>query len=77
LKIIDIRDNSLFNKYHLPEAINISFYNLLSNPDNYLNKQDNYLIVCEYGIKSKKTSEILNNMGYHTSSMDGGMCKIV
>ena len=46
----------------------ISIYHLLANPDKYLKKDKEYLIICEKGIKSKKTSEILNKMGYHTHS---------
>ena len=46
----------------------ISIYQILANPDKYLSKDKEYLIVCEHGVKSKKTCEILNNMGYHTYS---------
>ncbi len=41
-------------------------YQILASPNKYLLKDEEYLIVCERGIQSKKVSEILNNMGYHT-----------
>ena len=44
----------------------ILIYQLLANPNKYLSKNEEYLLVCEHGIQSKKLSEILNNMGYHT-----------
>ena len=41
-----------------------------------LNKKDEYLLVCEYGIKSKKTSQILSRQGYQTYNLIGGMRRI-
>jgi rhodanese-related sulfurtransferase len=71
--IIDIRNKEQYDKYHMDGSINIPFYNLITNPDQYLDKNKTYLIVCDYGLKSKKTSEILNNMGYLTKSICGGI----
>ena len=44
----------------------INFTDLILYPQKYLKKESKYLILCEYGIKSKKVSKILNNMGYET-----------
>ena len=71
--IIDIREEDEYRVKHLEKAINIPFTKLIIQPGNYLNKYNKYLLVCEYGIKSKKTAEILNKMGYNTISLDGGM----
>lgn len=71
--IIDIRDSFSYQKHHLEKAINIPFTKLIINPENYLNKNNNYLLICEYGIKSKKTSIILNKLGYKTYSLANGM----
>ena len=71
--IIDIRDNLSYQRKHIKNAINISFINLIINPKKHLNKTNKYLLVCEYGIKSKKTSEILNKQGYKTYSLINGM----
>ena len=73
MEIIDIRDNVSFNISHLPNAVNIPFYKLIIDPGKYLSKNKEYLLVCDYGFKSKKTSEILNKMGYHTTSLVGGI----
>ena len=75
-KIIDIRDNSEYQKRHLSNAINIPFNKLIIEPNKHLNKFDKYLLICEYGIKSKKTCEILNKEGYHTFNLIGGMNNI-
>lgn len=72
-EIIDVRENDKYLKRHLNKAINICFDYLIIYPERYLTKNKNYLLVCDIGIKSKKTSEILNNNGYHTYSLKGGM----
>ena len=74
--IIDIREEYLYQKGHLTRAINIPFTKLIINPERYLNKNDKYLLVCEYGIKSKKTSQILNRKGYITYNLIGGMNRV-
>ena len=76
LEIIDIRDEGEYNKGHFPNSLNILFSELIINPSKYLKKNKKYLLVCEYGIKSKKTSQILNNMGYQTYSLMGGIKNI-
>ena len=71
--IIDIRDYEQYKKKHIKEAINIPFTKLIIEPSKYLNFNNKYLLVCEYGIKSKKTSLMLNKMGYHTFSLINGI----
>lgn len=70
--IIDIRDNYSYNLGHIPKAINIAYYNLLSNYSHYLNKQDKYFLYCEYGQQSFEISKRLNSFGYNTTSIIGG-----
>ena len=71
--IIDIRDNYEYQKRHLENSINIPFMKLLTQPEKYLNKEKKYLLVCEYGIKSKKVCEILNKQDYNTYSLINGI----
>ena len=73
MEIIDLRNEYSYKIRHLTNSRNISLYKLLANPSDYLNKNTDYLLVCEYGIKSKKVSDILNKMGYHTNSLKGGI----
>ena len=74
--IIDIRDKLSYQKYHLKEAINIPFTELIINPERYLKKNKLYLLICEFGLKSKKISIILNRNGYNTYSLINGMKNI-
>lgn len=71
--IIDIRDKREYNEYHYPGSINIPRIQLLSNPEFYLNKNEQYSLICDKGITSKSVSNILNSLGYNTISITGGI----
>ena len=71
--LIDIRDEAKYKEGHFRNSINILPLHLIIEPEKYLSKKRKYLLICEYGIKSKKTSMILNNMGYHTFSLIDGI----
>ena len=64
--IIDIRDNYSYNTGHIPHALNIPYYSLLSNYSLYLNKSDKYYLYCDYGKQSKEIINRLNLFGYDT-----------
>lgn len=75
--IIDIRDNYSYCLGHVKNAINIPYYNLLSNYSHYLNKDSTYYLYCDYGKQSKEISERLNLFGYHTLNIIGGYSEYV
>lgn len=72
ISVIDIRGNQSYNNNHIPNAINIPYEKLLLHPDQYLRFSKNYYLYCQKGITSKKLVALLNRMGYHTISIDGG-----
>ena len=76
-EIIDLRESYKYLKVHLPSSINVSFDSLIVYPERYLVKNKNYLLVCDSGIKSLKTSEILRKNGYKTYSLKGGFNKVL
>ena len=75
--IIDIRDEHSFKENHLNNSINISLYKLLANYEKILDKNKNYLLICEYGLGSKKVMNMLNKMGYHTFSLKNGYNSLI
>ena len=72
INIIDIRDNYLYNMGCIPGSRNIPMNFLITNPDNYLNKEEEYYIYCIRGINSKRTCEILTRLGYNVVNLIGG-----
>ena len=72
IKIIDIRDNYIYNIGNIQNSINIPMNFLIMNPENYLSKYDTYYIYCNMGINSKKACEILSHMGYKVINIIGG-----
>lgn len=72
LKIIDIRNSYQYSLGHIENAKNIPTNYLLTNPSQYLNKNDIYYIYCEYGNTSRYVSDQLNSLGYKALSVIGG-----
>ena len=64
-----------FNQYqngHISGARFIEKYELIKNPEKYLNKEETYYIYCNSGIQSKMVVQKLNSIGYSTVNIDGG-----
>ncbi len=70
--IVDIRDNYSYCLGHINGAINIPYYNLLSNYSRYLDKNKIYYLYCDYGKQSAEISKRLNSFGYNTKNIIGG-----
>ena len=70
--IIDIRNNYYYNKGHIPGAINIPYYDLLTNYKFYLSKYAVYYLYCDSGDQSLEIAIRLNSFGYQTLSISGG-----
>lgn len=73
--IIDIRDKYSYELGHVYNAVNIPMDILLNNPSKYLNKNSIYYIYCTSGIRSKKTCELLNILGYKVINVIDGYGK--
>lgn len=72
MNIIDIRNYSDYELGHIFNAKNIPMNELLINRDKYLNKNETYFIYCSFGNKSRKTCELLDNLGYDVINVLGG-----
>ena len=71
--IIDIRNSISFNNFHYEGSKNIPRMILLSNPHLYLNKNEEYYILCDRVLLSKSVSNILNSLGFNCYSILGGI----
>ena len=72
VNIIDIRDSYQFNLGKINTARNIPMNFLLSNPSNYLNKNERYYLYCQSGSRSEKACIMLTNKGYNVVNVLGG-----
>lgn len=72
INIIDIRSVQSYNNNHIPNAKNIPFEKLITNPSQYLNFTEKYYIYCQKGLSSENVCKILNNIGYNVINIDGG-----
>ncbi len=70
--VIDIRENYLYVRGHFPNAKNIPSRMLKTMPNQYLDKNQTYYLICESGFKSKVLAEKLNTLGYHVYSVKDG-----
>ena len=72
INIIDIRENYLYNIENIPGSINVPYLFLIKNPENYLDKNKEYYIYCNYGVNSKKACIELTHRGYNVINLKGG-----
>jgi len=73
--IIDIRSRNDYHFGHIPNATNIPMNELLTNPDQYLDKAKKYYIYCNHGSQSLNTCNLLSTKGFQTINIIGGYLK--
>lgn len=70
--LIDVRSKEEYQNGHIPNAKNIVMNQLLANPSKYLMKDKTYYIVCQSGMRSKRTVKALLKEGYDVINVSGG-----
>lgn len=70
--IIDVRENGEFVSGNIPSANNIPLGQLALRKAE-LDKEKNYVVVCQSGNRSKAASGILEALGFNVADMVGGM----
>ncbi len=70
--LIDVREVYEFDSGHVPTAKNIPMGVILSNPEQYLNKDKEYHIICQSGARSLRTCNDLSEAGYKVINVAGG-----
>lgn len=75
IQIIDVRTREEFEKYHIPDSINIAFSDLKHKPM-YLDREYKYITVCGKGAGlSSDGAKILRELGYIANWLCGGTNK--
>lgn len=72
INLIDVRENYEYNNGHVPTAVNIPLMDLINNREKYLNKEQEYYVVCQSGGRSSQTCSILSELGYNIINVKGG-----
>ncbi len=72
--LLDVRTQEEFEALHLPNAINIDikkidFTELISE----LDKQKNYYIYCQIGLRSANACNYMARQGFNTYNLQGGL----
>ena len=71
--IIDIRETYEYKSGSLKTAKNIPMGNLLNAPEQYLEKDKEYYILCQSGGRSSGACSMLSKLGYQVVNVAGGM----
>ena len=74
--VLDIRTHDEIAKVEplVEDALNINFYENFEVEVDKLNKEDDYLVVCSGGIRSRKACSIMEEKGFKkVYSLKGGM----
>ncbi|MDT8719248.1 rhodanese-like domain-containing protein [Clostridium sp. 19966] len=72
INLIDVREEYEYRNGHVPTAKNIPMGDILSKPENYLNKDKEYHIICQSGGRSSRTCKDLSSKGYNVINVSGG-----
>ena len=72
IKLIDIRENFETSMGSVSYAKKVPMNTLLENPEKYLNKNDEYYIMCQSGMRSMNASKQLHTLGYKVNNVSGG-----
>lgn len=72
INLIDIRENYEYKSGHIPTAKNIPMNAIVSCPEKYISKSEEYYIVCQSGVRSARTCRQLLNQGYNVVNVSGG-----
>lgn len=71
--LIDIREPHETKLGTIKGAKKVPMNILLKNPEQYLNKNDEYYIMCQSGMRSARTVPMLRGIGYKVINVNGGM----
>lgn len=72
-KVIDIREPNEYKYNKIKGVKNIPMNTLLANPNNFMNKEDTYYIMCQSGMRSSSTCKKLTSAGYKVINLKGGI----
>lgn len=73
IKLIDIREQYEFQEVSIKGSKNIPMRTLLIEPEKYLNKSEEYYIICHSGARSSRMTKGLSKLGFNVINVSGGI----
>ena len=74
INLIDIRESIEFLSLpKLAQATHIPMSELLQAPEDFLNKEISYYLICRSGARTFRVTEYLEHLGYDVINVEGGM----
>lgn len=72
INLIDIREEYEYSLGHLKNTKNVPMEELLEAPDEFLENDKTYYIICKSGIRSLRACNELKEEGYKVINVSGG-----
>jgi rhodanese-related sulfurtransferase len=72
INIVDVRERYEYEAGHIPSAKNIPMGEIMTQPEKYLNKDNEYHVICHSGSRSSRTCSRLSSLGYKVVNVNGG-----
>ncbi|CAM4152675.1 sulfurtransferase [Bacillus manliponensis] len=72
LFLVDVREDEEVEYGKIPEAVHIKMGDIPSKLDVF-DKENEYIFICRSGMRSENVCHYLNEQGYKTVNMVGGM----
>ncbi len=73
IEIIDVREVDEYSSKHIPNTKNIPMMGLMTNHEQFLDKNTTYYIMCLSGGRSLKVATHLESLGYDIVNLAGGI----
>ncbi|MDM5156895.1 rhodanese-like domain-containing protein [Bacillus sp. DX1.1] len=72
LFLVDVREDEEVAQGKIPEAVHIKMSDI-PNKVEFFDKENEYIFICRSGMRSENVCHYLNELGYKTVNMVGGM----
>lgn len=72
LFLVDVREDEEVAYGKIPEAVHIKMGDIPHKVD-FFDKENEYIFICRSGVRSENVCHYLNDLGYKTVNMIGGM----
>ncbi len=73
INLIDVRETNEFAQSRIEGARNIPMMGLMTNHEQFLDKNDTYYIMCLSGGRSYQVASHLESLGYDVVNLEGGI----